>query len=70
MVSRDGTAIYSSAAADSNPEAIQVSDQFYLIKGLLETINEYMIREFPARVEVLLTEDVSEEMKALYNTAN
>lgn len=29
-----------------------------------------MIRKFPARVEIPLAEDVSEEMKALYNTAN
>lgn len=70
VVSRDGAAIYSSAAADPHPEAIQVSDRFHLIKGLSEAINKYMIREFPASVEIPLPEEVSEEMKALYNTAN
>lgn len=70
VVSRDGAAIYSSAAADSHPEAIQVSDRFHLIKGLSDAITKYIIREFPARVEIPLTEAVSEEMKALYNTAN
>ena len=70
VVSRDEAAIYSSATAASHPEAIQVSDRFHLIKGLSEAINKYMIRKFPARVEIPLTEEVSEEMKALYNTAN
>lgn len=70
VISRDGAAVYSSAATDSHPEAVQVSDRFHLIKGLSEAINKYIIREFPARVEIPLTESVSEEMKALYNTAN
>ena len=52
------------------PEAIQVSDRFHLIKGLSEAINKYIIREFPARVEIPLAEAVSDEMAALYNTAN
>ena len=29
-----------------------------------------MIREFPARIEIPLTEEVSEEKKALYNSVN
>lgn len=70
VVSRDGAAIYSSAATDSHPKATQVSDRFHLIKGLSEAINKYMIRKFPARVKIPLAEDVSEEMKVLYNTAN
>lgn len=70
VVPRDGAAAYSSAATDSHPDAIQVSDRFHLIKGLSEAINKCIIRKFPARVEIPLTEDVSEEMKALYNTAN
>ncbi len=70
VVSRDGAAIYSSAAADSHPDAVQVSDRFHLIKGLSEAITKYIIREFPARIEIPLAEEVSEEMKALYNTAN
>ena len=52
------------------PDAIQISDRFHLIKGLSEAINKYMIREFPARVEIPATEAISEEMKALHNTSN
>ena len=40
------------------------------IKGLSEAINKYIIREFPARVEIPLAEAISDEMAALYNTAN
>ena len=32
--------------------------------------DKYMIREFPARVEIPATEAISEEMKALHNTSN
>ena len=39
------------------PDAIQISDRFHLIKGLSEAINKYMIREFPARVEIPATEN-------------
>lgn len=70
VVSRDGASVYSSAATDSHPTAIQVSDRFHLIKGLSEAISKYVIREFPARVEIPLAEPVSDEMAALYNTAN
>ena len=69
-VSRDGASVYSSATTDSHPTAIPVSDRFHLIKGLSEAISRYVIREFPARVEVPLAEPVSDEMAALYNTAN
>lgn len=70
MVSRDGAITYSSAVTGSHPEAIQISDRFHLVKGLSEVICKYILREFPARVEIPLTEEISEEMKALYNTAN
>ena len=70
VISRDGAATYSSVAKGSHPDAVQVSDRFHLIKGLSEAINKYMVREFPARIEIPLTEEVSEERKALYNTAN
>lgn len=69
-VSRDGASTYSSATTDSHPEAVQVSGRFHLIKGLSEAINKYIIREFPARVEIPMAEAVSDEMTALYNTAN
>ena len=70
VVSRDGASTYSSAATKAHPDAIQISDRFHLVKGLSEAMNKYMIREFPARVEIPATEAISEEMKALYNTSN
>lgn len=70
VLSRDGASTYSSAATDSHPETVQVSDRFHLIKGLSEAINKYIIREFSARVEIPLAEAISDEMAALYNTAN
>ena len=70
VVSREGASTYSSAAANVHPDAIQISDRFHLIKGLSEAINKYMIRKFPARIEIPVTETISEERKDLYNTSN
>ena len=70
VVSRDGASTYSSATTNAHPDAIQISDRFHLIKGLSEAINKYIVREFPARVEIPAAEAISEEMKALYNTSN
>ena len=70
VISRDGAITYSSATTNSHPDAIQISDRFHLIKGLSEVICKYILREFPARVEIPLTESVTDEMKALYNSAN
>lgn len=41
-----------------------------MIKGLSEVVSKYIIRQFPARVEIPLTATISGKMKALYNTAN
>ena len=57
---------YASAATNSHPDVIQISDRFHLIKGLSEVICKYIFREFPARVEIPLTESITDEMKALY----
>ncbi len=70
VVSRDGASTYSSAATNSHPKAVQVSDRFHLIKGLSEAISKYIIREFPARSEIQMTKKVSDEVAALYNTAD
>lgn len=67
---RDGASTYSSATLSSHPDAVQISDRFHLIKGLSEVINKYIIREFPARIEIPMTAPISEKIKALYNTAN
>lgn len=47
VVSRDEASTYSSAATDSHPEAVQVSDRFHLIKGLSEVINKYITGNSP-----------------------
>lgn len=71
MVSRDGSHIYSSAISDSHPGAIQVSDRFHLLKNLSEALKKYMLRLFPARMEIPATEITrTPEMQALLNTRN
>jgi len=40
VVSRDGSNIYKLAIEFANPDIIQVSDRFHLIKGLSEAIRE------------------------------
>jgi transposase len=70
IVSRDGSSTYASAIKDSHHDAIQVSDRFHIIKGLSEAVNKYIIRVLPDRVEIPLTEAISEELQLLYNTAN
>ena len=49
VISRDGAITYASAATNSHPDVIQISDRFHLIKGLSEVICKYIFREFPAR---------------------
>lgn len=70
IVSRDGAMTYSSAASQAHPEAIQISDRFHLIKTLSEAVQKYIIREFPSRVEIPTGKEISEEMRALYDTSN
>lgn len=70
IVSRDGAMTYSSAASQAHPEAIQISDRFHLIKTLSEAVQKYIIREFPSRVEIPAGKEISEEMRALYDTSN
>jgi len=71
VVSRDGSLTYSSAISDSHPNAIQVSDRFHLLKNLSEALEKYMLRLFPARLEIPRTEiSQTPEMKALLDTRN
>lgn len=71
VVSRDGSRTYSAAIADAHPEAIQVSDRFYLIKNLSEAVEKYMYRLYPARLEIPATiVTQNPEMQALLNTRN
>lgn len=70
VISRDGAITYASAATNSHPDVIQISDRFHLIKGLSEVICKYIFREFPARVEIPLTESIKhgKNLMSLYNT--
>ena len=70
IISRDGALTYSSAASHAHPGVIQVSDRFHLIKTLSEAVQKYIVREFPSRVEIPAEREISEEMKALYDTSN
>lgn len=70
IISRDGALTYASAASQAHPKAIQVSDRFHLVKALSEAVQKYIIREFPSRVEIPAKKEMSEEMKALYDTSN
>lgn len=71
VVSRDGSHTYSSAITDAHPNAIQISDRFHLLKNLSEAVTKYMLRLFPARLEISSTEVVrSPEMQALLDTRN
>jgi transposase len=70
VVSRDGAQIYASAAIGAHPGAMQVSDRFHLIKGLSEAIDKYIIRTYPARLEIPAVLEITEEMKLLLNINN
>ena len=70
VVSRDGAQIYASAVKGAHPQARQVSDRFHLIKGLTEAIEKYIIRLYPAKIEIPAVTVQSEEMKRLLNVNN
>lgn len=70
VVSRDGSSTYESAIANSHPNALQISERFHLIKGLTEAITKYIVRKFPARVEIPSVTLLTPEMQVLYDTSN
>lgn len=70
VISRDVAQIYAHAAKKSNPDVMQISDRFHLIKGLSEAIDKYIIRTFPARLEIPVVTIQSSEMKQLLNINN
>jgi transposase len=71
VVSRDGSQIYASAITESHPEAIQISDRFHLLKNLSEAVEKYMLRLFPARLEIPATTATrTPQMQALLDTRN
>ena len=50
IVSRDGSNIYKLAIELANPNIIQVSDRFHLIKGLSEAIREEIKKILPRQI--------------------
>ena len=70
VISRDGAPIYTSTAKKSHPEVIQVSDRFHIIKGMTDAVTRYLIREFPARIEIPAVLVNSDEIKRLQNINN
>lgn len=66
VISRDVAQIYASAAKKSHPEVIQV----HIIKGLTDAVTRYLIREFPARIEIPAGSVNSDEIKRLQNINN
>lgn len=69
VISRDGAQAYASAAANSHPGVLQVSDRFHLLKNLAGSVEEYMYRLFPSRLAIPATSQ-NMEMQALYDTRN
>ncbi|WP_261854106.1 transposase [Clostridium folliculivorans] len=47
LVSRDGSISYSSAITETLPNALQLSDNYHLVKNLLDNINRYVKRKYP-----------------------
>lgn len=70
MISRDGAQIYANASEKSHPGVVQVSDRFHIIKGLTEAITKYIIREFPARLEIPAVSINSKEHVKLIDQRN
>lgn len=71
VISRDGAQTYSSAARNSHPCALQITDRFHLIKNLSEAIELFIRKTYPARLEIAFSDcKKQEEMQVLYNTCN
>ena len=69
VISRGGAQAYASAAANSHPGALQISDRFHLLKNLSGAVEEYMYRLFPSRLAIPSISQ-NPEMQALYDTRN
>lgn len=69
VISRDGAQIYANASEKSHPGIVQVSDRFHMIKGLTEAMTKYIIREFPARLEIPAVSTNSAEYVKLINSS-
>lgn len=45
----------------SHPEAYQISDLFHLFKNLSEAFSRFLIRQFPARIEIPTDKESAQE---------
>lgn len=71
VISRDGASTYANASSLSHPEAYQISDRFHLFKNLSEAFSRFLMRQFPARIEIPSNKKATAiEMAALYDTRN
>lgn len=70
IVSRDGAQLYAAAVEGAFTKVTQVSDRFHIIKGLSETIDKYLIRTYPVRLEIPLVSEESDEISHLLDTNN
>ncbi|SET66072.1 Transposase [[Clostridium] polysaccharolyticum] len=71
VISRDGASTYANASSLSHPEAYQISDRFHLFKNLSEAFSRFLMRQFPARIEIPSNKGAATiEMAALYETRN
>lgn len=70
VISRDGAQIYANAARKSHPNIVQVSDRFHIIKGLTEAVSKYLIREFPARIQIPAVSVNNDEYNQLLDVNN
>ena len=67
VVSGDGSAAYATAIRGANPEILQVSDRFHLLKGLSEACKSHIMSLFKSNIKIAKSSSQSEEGSA-YNT--
>lgn len=60
VVSRDGSATYAAAIRGANPEVLQVSDRFHLLKGLSEACKSHIMYLFKANIKITKSSAKSE----------
>ena len=69
VISRDGAQTYASAAANSHPGALQISDRFHLLEKSVRRSGGIYVQAVPFRLAVPAVSQ-NPEMQALYDTRN
>lgn len=69
VVSRDGSPTYAAAVTQANPEIMQVSDRFHLLKGLTEACKYVIHGLFKANITIERPESAVEQEPSKYNSA-